>query len=61
MIGIAVRIAQTLGLHEECFNKEFSPFEAEMRRRLWWQIVLFDSRMGEMANCKSSSMSLVHF
>ncbi|KFY12789.1 hypothetical protein V491_06658 [Pseudogymnoascus sp. VKM F-3775] len=57
IVGIAVRIGQTLGLHAECFNKEFSPFEAEMRRRLWWQIVLFDSRMGEMANCKSSILS----
>lgn len=61
MIGIAVRIAQRLGLHAESYNKEFSPFEAEMRRRLWWQIVLLDSRIGELANSNASSKPLVPF
>lgn len=58
MNGMAVRIAQRMGLHSEAHNKEFPPFEAEMRRRLWWQIVLFDSRIGEMAGSKDSSMHL---
>lgn len=50
-----VRIAQRLGLHSEACNLELSPFEAEMRRRLWWQIVLFDSRVSELAHSKTTS------
>ena len=61
MMGIAVRIAQRQGLHAESCNQEFSPFEAEMRRRLWWQIVLLDSRIGELANYKASSEYLALF
>ena len=52
MSGMAVRIGQRMGLHAETHNKEYSPFEAEMRRRTWWQVVLFDSRIGEMAGSK---------
>lgn len=52
MSGMAVRMGQRMGLHAEMHNKEFSIFEAEMRRRTWWQIVLFDSRIGEMAGSK---------
>ncbi|CZR60191.1 related to binuclear zinc cluster transcription factor that regulates the ratio between aurofusarin and rubrofusarin biosynthesis [Phialocephala subalpina] len=57
MLGMAVRIAQRMGLHSEAHNKECPPFEAEMRRRLWWQIVLFDSRIGEMAGSKDSTLT----
>ncbi|KAE8442920.1 hypothetical protein EG329_002524 [Mollisiaceae sp. DMI_Dod_QoI] len=59
MIGMAVRIAQRMGLHSEAHHKEFSPFDAEMRRRVWWQIVLFDSRIGEMAGSNDSTLNPV--
>lgn len=57
MTGMAVRIAQRMGLHSEAHNTEYSILEAELRRRTWWQIVMFDSRIGEMAGCKDLSMS----
>ncbi|KUJ11564.1 uncharacterized protein LY89DRAFT_654212 [Mollisia scopiformis] len=57
MLGMAARIAQRMGLHSEAHNKEHPPFEAEMRRRLWWQIVLLDGRIGEMAGSKDSTMN----
>ncbi|MCJ1403050.1 hypothetical protein MMC11_006272 [Xylographa trunciseda] len=50
MLGTAVRIAQRLGIHTESANTRCSPFEAEMRRRLWWSLVLFDARVCEGSN-----------
>ena len=39
-----------MGIHSESTLAKCSPFEAEMRRRLWWSLVLFDTRVGEMSN-----------
>jgi hypothetical protein len=47
MLGIATRLAQRMGLHLESAHAKYPPFEAEMRRRLWWSIVLFDARVCE--------------
>lgn len=47
LIGLAVRIAQSLNLHRDGSGDHFNPFEAEMRRRLWWHIVLLDMRSCE--------------
>lgn len=45
--GLAIRIAQALGLHRDgtCFN--LPPFETEMRRRVWWSICVLDLRSAE--------------
>jgi len=40
--GIIVRIAQRMGLSTDGTHYTMPPFEVEMRRRLWWQIVLLD-------------------
>ena len=42
-VGLAVRVAQTMGLHRDPRLFEFAPWEAEMRRRVWWHIVQMDS------------------
>ena len=47
LTGLAVRIAHALGLHRDGDGISFVPFEAEMRRRLWWQLVLLDTRAAE--------------
>ncbi|KAJ9248806.1 fungal-specific transcription factor domain-containing protein [Paecilomyces variotii] len=47
LIGLAIRIATSLGLHQESVNFGLSPFEIEMRRRLWWQLHLLDMRASE--------------
>ena len=57
MLGIAVRIAQCMGIHNEASLAKHSVFEAEMRRRLWWSIMLYDSQMGEKADHKDVSLS----
>ncbi|KAH8552419.1 fungal-specific transcription factor domain-containing protein [Umbelopsis sp. PMI_123] len=42
-LGSLITIAMQMGLHRdpEIFNN-FSPFEREMRRRIWWNIYIFD-------------------
>lgn len=50
MLGIAVRIAQRMGIHRESSLTKCGIFEAEMSRRLWWALVLFDTRISELAN-----------
>lgn len=42
-----------MGLHREHSLKQLSPFEAEMRRRLWWQIVTMDYRAGKVFGVSS--------
>lgn len=47
LVGLAVRIAHALGLHRDGDGRVFSAFDAEMRRRLWWQIIVLDIRACE--------------
>lgn len=41
--GICVRLAQRVGLHRDGSKLNLNPFETEMRRRIWWQVVVLDS------------------
>ncbi|RDW85406.1 hypothetical protein BP5796_03731 [Coleophoma crateriformis] len=43
LAGIAVRSGQRIGLHRETASQGFSVLNAEIRRRLWWQISILDS------------------
>ncbi|RYO76316.1 hypothetical protein DL766_009625 [Monosporascus sp. MC13-8B] len=48
LTGLAIRIAQSLGLHREGTRfAELKPFDVEMRRRLWWTLCLLDLRSAE--------------
>jgi hypothetical protein len=47
LTGLAIRIAQSLGLHRDGTKFGLSPFDTEMRRRLWWQICVLDVRAAE--------------
>ncbi|KAK3685118.1 fungal-specific transcription factor domain-containing protein [Podospora appendiculata] len=42
--GVVLRIAQKMGLHRDGEVLGLSPFESEMRRRLWWQIIMVDAK-----------------
>ncbi|KAK1760408.1 fungal-specific transcription factor domain-containing protein, partial [Echria macrotheca] len=44
MNGVAIRIAQKLGLHRDGETMGLPPFETEMRRRIWWQIIMVDTK-----------------
>ncbi|PLB50139.1 hypothetical protein P170DRAFT_463409 [Aspergillus steynii IBT 23096] len=48
MLAVAIRIAQRMGIHNEAALARCTVFEAEMRRRLWWSLMLFDSRINEL-------------
>ena len=49
LAGVANRIAQGMGLHRDGTALGVSPFETEMRRRLWWQISILDFRSAELS------------
>ncbi|QLI63586.1 Aurofusarin cluster transcription factor [Metarhizium brunneum] len=57
LIGIAVRIAQRMGLHRDPAGYGLPPFEVEQRRRLWWTIVSYDRRIGEMTGSTITGLS----
>ncbi|CAH0042439.1 unnamed protein product [Clonostachys rhizophaga] len=50
MFSIAIRIAKVLKLHREPPLERCSVFESEMQRRLWWSLVLDDTRRCEVAD-----------
>ncbi|TXC01061.1 hypothetical protein FocTR4_00008099 [Fusarium oxysporum f. sp. cubense] len=47
MNGLALRSAQSIGLHRDGSKLGLSPFESEMRRRLWWYFQERDGRGAE--------------
>ncbi len=47
LTGLLIRLAQGLGIHRDGQRFGLSPFETEMRRRLWWQISSLDARASE--------------
>lgn len=56
MSAIAIRIAQNMGMHNESELMKREPLEAELRRRLWWSLVMLDIRMCELAGSKVRSL-----
>ncbi|KAH7417597.1 hypothetical protein BKA64DRAFT_304066 [Cadophora sp. MPI-SDFR-AT-0126] len=59
LTGIAVRIAQRMGLCYDGASYGLQPFEIEMRRRLWWQIMLLDFRVAEFSGAGCSILTHV--
>ena len=49
LTGIALRIGQRIGLHRDGASLGLAALETELRRRLWWQILVFDGRMAELS------------
>ncbi|KAL8746716.1 MAG: hypothetical protein Q9190_001309 [Brigantiaea leucoxantha] len=47
LTGLLIRLAQSLGLHRDGKQFGLTPYEIELRRRLWWQIVHLDLRASE--------------
>ncbi|KAH7141680.1 hypothetical protein EDB81DRAFT_52712 [Dactylonectria macrodidyma] len=45
--GLAIRLAQSIGMHRDGERLRLTPFECEIRRRVWWHFVVRDSRAGE--------------
>ena len=47
LTSLAIRIAHALDLHRDDSFASLSPFDTELRRRLWWQICVLDGRAAE--------------
>ena len=47
-----------MGIDTESELKRCSILEAEMRRRLWWSLMLFDARITEISSSKKTSLSV---
>ncbi|KAL6243385.1 hypothetical protein RBB50_009937, partial [Rhinocladiella similis] len=45
--GLAIRLAQSIGIHRDGALLGLSPFQSEIRRRLWWHLLSRDGRAGE--------------
>lgn len=52
-------MAQMIKLHEDP-GSNYSPFEAEMRRRLWWQLCGLESRAAEEGVARQTSIMESH-
>ncbi|KAI9931205.1 hypothetical protein MW887_010866 [Aspergillus wentii] len=50
LLGMAIRIAQRMGIHNESTYTRHIALEGEMRRRLWWSLAMFDNRICEMSS-----------
>lgn len=48
LTGVALRIAQSMGLERDGVDLGLPPFETEMRRRIWWQLKMHDFRTAEL-------------
>jgi len=54
LTGLLIRLANALGVHRDGEQFNLSPFETELRRRLWWQICTLDVRASEDHGCDPS-------
>ncbi|OCL12680.1 hypothetical protein AOQ84DRAFT_333872 [Glonium stellatum] len=59
LTGLAIRLAQQIGVHREPANFSFSPWVAEMRRRMWNYTYYLDSRGLEIEGVDSGLSSTI--
>ena len=48
LTGTAVRLGQRIGLHRDGTLIGLSPFETEIRRRVWWRLLALDGQTAEL-------------
>ncbi|KAI3318123.1 fungal-specific transcription factor domain-containing protein [Xylariaceae sp. AK1471] len=54
MGGTVLRIAQKMGYHRDGGHFNLTPFETEMRRRLWWHVLTQDSKHAMLSGLNQS-------
>ncbi|KAI3328966.1 hypothetical protein HD806DRAFT_519308 [Xylariaceae sp. AK1471] len=52
LIALASHVARSMGLHRDGTTFNLSPFETEMRRRIWHHVCLLDHRSTEYHGCE---------
>ncbi|KAL7934132.1 fungal-specific transcription factor domain-containing protein [Trichoderma chlorosporum] len=55
--GVIMRIAQKMGYHRDGSTLGLTPFETEMRRRIWWQIMMLDAKCAMLSGLSQSWMN----
>ncbi|KAJ5124126.1 uncharacterized protein N7515_007951 [Penicillium bovifimosum] len=56
LCGIAVRVAQRIGIHRDGSAHGLSVFETEMRRRIWLQLILIDATSAQFCGVASTPL-----
>ncbi|USW52692.1 hypothetical protein Slin15195_G060110 [Septoria linicola] len=49
LTGIAVRLGQRMGLHRDGEEMGLNPFDVQMRRRVFWQLLPLDGMSGQLS------------
>jgi len=49
LTGVAIRVAEGMGMRLDGILLGLSPFESEIRRRIWWQLRMLDFRAAELS------------
>jgi hypothetical protein len=52
--GTMLRIAQKMGYHRDGESLNLPPFETEMRRRIWWQVIIQDVKYAMISGLNHS-------
>jgi hypothetical protein len=56
LMGIAVRVAQRMGLHRDGSLLGLPPVQAEKRRRIWWQMQHMEILISNLLGCLSMTL-----
>jgi hypothetical protein len=56
LAGVALRIAQRIGIHRDGSGYGLSIFETEIRRRLWFQLIILDATSAQFCGVASTPM-----
>lgn len=54
LLGMAIRTAQRIGIHRDGTNYNLSPWQTEIRRRLWHHLLLLDTWCMEQLGFESA-------
>lgn len=57
LTGVIGRIGQRIGIHRDGERDGLPPFECEMRRRVWWQILLMEGVAEKLAGTSSNLLA----
>ena len=57
LTGTAVRLGQRIGLHRDGTLIGLSPFDTEIRRRIWWRLISLDCQSAELCGAGLSVTS----
>ncbi|KAF4454425.1 hypothetical protein F53441_3052 [Fusarium austroafricanum] len=56
--GVIIRIAQKLGVHRDGEILGLTPFDTEMRRRVWWRIIVLDCMFAATSGMKPTLLPM---